>query len=210
MVRRQDDKVRIYSRRGADFTLRFPRIVEAVRRLKVKSILLDGEGIVYDQNGMPSFDLIHSKQYDREVSLVAFDLLELDGDDVRKRPLLDRKARLAKLIAKARGGIEFGEHIEGAGADIFRTACSLGPRGHGGEAVPIAFRSDRTDAISSNSLLPSIRLSSSAGRFRCEPDLLINFPARGPVACESIGPPHIADWEDAERDYLWKTSTLKT
>ena len=83
MVRRHDDKVRIYSRRGADFTLRFPRIVEAVRRLKVKSVLLDGEGIVYDQNGMPSFDLIHSKQYDREVSLVAFDLLELDGADFR-------------------------------------------------------------------------------------------------------------------------------
>jgi bifunctional non-homologous end joining protein LigD len=94
MVRRVADKVRIYSRRGADFTPRFPRIVEAVHRLKVKSVLLDGEGIVYDQHGMPSFDLIHSKQYDQEVSLVAFDLLELDGDDVRRRPLLDRKARL--------------------------------------------------------------------------------------------------------------------
>ena len=96
MVRRLDDKVRIYSRRGADFTPRFPRIVDAVRRLKVKSVLRDGEGIVYDQHGMPSFDLIHSKQYDREVSLVAFDLLELDGADIRKRPLLDRKALLAK------------------------------------------------------------------------------------------------------------------
>ena len=103
MVRRHDDKVRIYSRRGADFTLRFPRIVEAVRRLKVKSVLLDGEGIVYDQHGMPSFDLIHSKQYDREVSLVAFDLLELDGEDVRRRPLLDRKARLAKADRQGPG-----------------------------------------------------------------------------------------------------------
>ena len=88
-----------------------PRIVEAVRRLKVKTVLLDGEGVVYDQHGMPSFDLIHSKQYDREVSLVAFDLLELDGDDVRRQPLLNRKSRLAKLIAKVRGGIEFAEHI---------------------------------------------------------------------------------------------------
>jgi ATP dependent DNA ligase domain len=67
-----------------------------------KSVLLDGEGIVYDQNCMPSFDLIHSKQYDREVSLVAFDVVELDGDDVRRRPLLDRKARLAKLVAMVR------------------------------------------------------------------------------------------------------------
>jgi hypothetical protein len=52
-----------------------------------KSVLLDGEGVVYDQNGMLSFDLIHSKQYDREVSLVAFDLLELDGKDYRPAPL---------------------------------------------------------------------------------------------------------------------------
>jgi ATP-dependent DNA ligase len=65
--------------------------VEAVRRLKVKSVLLDGEGIVYDQHGMPSFDLIHSKQYDREVSLVAFDLLELGGKDFRPAPLAAAK-----------------------------------------------------------------------------------------------------------------------
>ena len=103
--------------------------MEAVRRLKVKSVLLDGEGIVYDQHGMPSFDLIHSKQYDREVSLVAFDLLELDGDDVRRQPLLDRKARLAKLVAKVRDGIEFNEHIEGDGAVIFQHACHLGHEG---------------------------------------------------------------------------------
>ena len=95
----------------------------------MKSVLLDGEGIVYDQHGMPSFDLIHSKQYDREVSLVAFDLLELDGEEVRRRPLLDRKARLAKLIAKVRDGIEFNEHIEGDGAVIFQHACHLGHEG---------------------------------------------------------------------------------
>jgi bifunctional non-homologous end joining protein LigD len=129
IVRQIDDKVRIYSRRGADFTPRFPRIVDAVRRLKVKSVLLDGEGIVYGHAGLPDFALIHSKEYDREVSLVAFDLLELDGEDVRKRPLLERKTRLAKLITKMRDGIEFVEHIEGDGADIFRAACKLGHEG---------------------------------------------------------------------------------
>jgi ATP-dependent DNA ligase len=90
----------------------------------VKSVLLDGEGIVYDQHSMPSFDLIHSKQYDREVSLVAFDLLELDADDVRKRPLVNRKG-VWLVIAKVRDGIEFAEHIEGDGADIFRAPASL-------------------------------------------------------------------------------------
>jgi bifunctional non-homologous end joining protein LigD len=76
MVRKADDRVCIYSRRGADFTQRFPRIVEAVRGLRVRSVLIDGEGIVYNDKGMPSFNMIHSKQHDHAVSLVAFDLLE--------------------------------------------------------------------------------------------------------------------------------------
>jgi ATP-dependent DNA ligase len=129
MVRRDGDRVRIFSRRGADFTPRFPRIVEAVRRLKVRSVLLDGEGIVYDQHGMPDFDLVHSRQYDGEVSLVAFDLLELDGEDVRKEQLLARKARLAKLVDRLKGGIEYNEHLEGDGPEIFAHACRLGHEG---------------------------------------------------------------------------------
>ena len=144
MVRRVADKVWIYSRRGADFTPRFPRIVEAVRRLKVKTVVLDGEDVVYDQHGMPSFDLIHSKQYDREVSLVAFDLLELDGDEVRRRPLLDRKARLAKLIAKAIDGIEYGEHIDGDGSDIFKAACRLGHEGIVAKRKDLPYESGRS------------------------------------------------------------------
>jgi bifunctional non-homologous end joining protein LigD len=110
----------------------------------VKSVLLDGEGIVYDQNGMPSFDLIHSKQYDREVSFVAFDLLELDGDDVRRQRLLDRKARLAKLIAKVRDGIEFNEHIEGDGAVIFQHACHLGHEGIVAKRKDLPYESGRS------------------------------------------------------------------
>jgi bifunctional non-homologous end joining protein LigD len=123
IVHRDGDRVRIYSRRGFDFTGRFPRVVQAVRRLKVQSVVLDGEGVVFDAKGMLSFALIHSKAYDREVSLTAFDLLGLDGQDWRKRPLRERKTRLAKLLAKAPDGIEFNRHIEGDGAAIFRNAC---------------------------------------------------------------------------------------
>jgi bifunctional non-homologous end joining protein LigD len=141
-ARRQGDAVRIYC--GADFTLHFPRIVDAVRRLKVKSVLLDGEGIVYDQNGMPSFDLIHSKQCDREVSLVAFDLLELDGKDIAKEPLLERKARLAKLIAKVRDGIEFNQHIESDGAAVFKAACKLGHEGIVAKRKDLPYESGRS------------------------------------------------------------------
>src|SRR5215218_9134211 len=93
MVRKAGVDVRIYSRNGADFTKRFPRLVSAARKLRATSALLDGEGIVYDQHGMPSFDLIHSKEYDREVSLVAFDLLELNGEDIGREPMIERKRK---------------------------------------------------------------------------------------------------------------------
>jgi ATP-dependent DNA ligase len=64
-------------------------VVAAVRRLKARSLLLDGEGIFHHAKGMPNFALLHSREYDREVSLLAFDLLEPDGNETRKMPLLD-------------------------------------------------------------------------------------------------------------------------
>jgi ATP-dependent DNA ligase len=65
----------------------------------------------------------------REVALVAFDLLELNGEDVRPQPLIQRETWLEKLVSKVRDGIEFSEHLEGDGTDIFRAACRLGHEG---------------------------------------------------------------------------------
>ena len=127
LVRKTGGTVRIYTRRGADWTKRFPRIVQAVRKLKAASILLDGEGIVYDGKGMPSFALLHSHEYDREVSLCAFDLLELNGTEVCKQPLIERKELLADFLLKVKDGIEFNDHIEGvAGHVVFDRAASSG------------------------------------------------------------------------------------
>jgi bifunctional non-homologous end joining protein LigD len=129
LVRRQDADVRVYSRNGANFTARFPRIVEAVRRLRVKSVLLDGEGIVYNGKGMPDFRLLHDKQNDFAATMIAFDLLEVDGEDLRPASLAHRKLRLARLLIKARDGIEYNDHIEGDGRDIYASACELGHEG---------------------------------------------------------------------------------
>jgi bifunctional non-homologous end joining protein LigD len=129
MARKAGRDVRLYSRRGADFTQRFPRVVEAMQRLRATSALLDAEAIVYDQHGMPDFNLIHSKEYDREVSLIAFDLLEKDGEDLRSLQLEERKRRLQYLVSKVRDGIEYNDHLEGDGAEIFRHACRLGHEG---------------------------------------------------------------------------------
>lgn len=129
MVRKDGKQVRIYTRRGADYTARFPRIVRAVEKLKAKSLLIDGEGIVFNKHGMPEFRLIHGKRHDHEVMLAAFDLLEIDGADIRRQPLVQRKGRLQRLLASPPDGLQFVEHINGDGAAIFMHACLLGHEG---------------------------------------------------------------------------------
>jgi hypothetical protein len=71
--------------------------------LKASSILLDGEGIVYDTNGMPNFALLHSREYDKEASLLAFDLLERDGDDVRKAAAVGAEEPAAMATGESPG-----------------------------------------------------------------------------------------------------------
>lgn len=144
MVRKDGERVRVYTRRGADWTERFPRIVAAARRLKVQSILLDGEGIVFDAKGMPSFALLHSRDYDREASLAAFDLLELDGEDLRKLQLLERKTRLARLLSKVKDGIQYNDHMGGDGAIVFEHACKLGHEGIVAKRKDLPYESGRS------------------------------------------------------------------
>jgi ATP-dependent DNA ligase len=59
MIRKSDDRVRIYTRRGADWTKRFPRIVSSMRKLRIESVLLGGEGVICDDNGLAIFDKLH-------------------------------------------------------------------------------------------------------------------------------------------------------
>lgn len=144
MVHKHDDRVRVYTRRGADWTARFPRIIQAARKIKATSFLLDGEGIVYDTKGMPNFALLHSREYDNEVSLCAFDLLELAGKEVRKQPLDERKSLLADLLMKVKDGIEFNGHLEGDGPTIFEHACKLGHEGIVAKRKDLPYESGRS------------------------------------------------------------------
>jgi ATP-dependent DNA ligase len=93
LVRKSSGQVRIYTRRGADWTKRFPAIVEAAGKIKAASFYLDGEGVICDADGVAAFDKLHSKANDHAVFLYAFDLLEIDGEDLSPVPLEQRKAR---------------------------------------------------------------------------------------------------------------------
>jgi bifunctional non-homologous end joining protein LigD len=129
LVRRQGARVRVFTRRGYDWSHRFPLIVEAIARLRVSSIFIDGEGVVCGDDGVSDFDKLHSQGWDEHVFLYAFDLLEHDGVDYRDEPLENRKGRLAKLLATADPGVRFNEHIELDGAIVFEHACKLGLEG---------------------------------------------------------------------------------
>ena len=87
MARRDAAGVRLLTRNGIDWSGRFPLISEAAGGLKVRSCLIDGEAVACDGDGLPSFDRLRYRRQDGAVFLYAFDLLELDGRDLRREPL---------------------------------------------------------------------------------------------------------------------------
>jgi ATP-dependent DNA ligase len=93
IARKDGERVRLYSRPGNGLTPRFPLIVEALVRLRSRSCIIDGEAVACDDNGVASFDLIRHHRHNDRAFLYAFDLIELNGDDLRRDPLEVRKPR---------------------------------------------------------------------------------------------------------------------
>ncbi len=138
-------RVRLGTRNGYDFTERYPKIVAAVAALGVGSCALDGEAIVVDEHGLSIFDALRYRQHDHAAVLCAFDLLELDGADLRQQPLEHRKATLAELLRDIHDGIAFNQHFAGDGAIIFEHACALGCEGIVSKRLGSHYRSGRVD-----------------------------------------------------------------
>jgi bifunctional non-homologous end joining protein LigD len=126
LAERKGSVVTLHTRKGFDLAARFPLVAEAVAKLPVKSCLIDGEAIACDANGLAVFDLLRRRWGGNGVTLCAFDLLELDGHDLRRAPIEERKATLAKLLRPSIDGIAFNEHYSGDGAIIYKHSCALG------------------------------------------------------------------------------------
>src|SRR6516162_4524027 len=144
IARKNGERVRLYSRPGNDLTHRFPLIVEALARLRSRSCIINGEAVVRDDNGVASFDLIRYRRHDDSSFLYAFDLIEQNGDDLRRDPLEVRKAALASIVAKASPGIRFNEHMEGDGPTVFAHACKFGLEGIVSKRKDSTYRSGRS------------------------------------------------------------------
>jgi len=122
---------RVYTRSGLDWSDRFSSIVEAASKLKVGSALIDGEAVVLDANGRSSFQALQGalKGSPGNVDLFAFDLLELDGDDLTGLPLVERKERLRAILPEGNDRIRYSEHIVGNGEKLLSEFCSANLEG---------------------------------------------------------------------------------
>ena len=111
MARRDPVGIRLITRRGNDWTTRYPLVVEAVNHLKVRSCLIDGEVVCCDEKGV-DVPLLRHRRNEPQAFLYAFDLLELNGTDLRREPIEVRKATLASILRKSRRGVRLNEHLE--------------------------------------------------------------------------------------------------
>jgi bifunctional non-homologous end joining protein LigD len=130
MARRDSAGIRLLTRNGHDWAARYPLIVEAVNHLRVRSVLIDGEVVCCDERGLAIFATLRQRRNEATAFLFAFDLLELDGTDMRREPIEVRKATLASILRKSRTGMRLNEHLEHPeGHVVFHEACKLGAEG---------------------------------------------------------------------------------
>src|SRR6516165_540303 len=134
-------RVRLLTRKGIDLSRRFPMIAAVIAALPVRSCVIDGEAIACDENGLAVFNLLRYRRRDQAVVLCAFDLIGLDGHDMRRLPIEERRAALAGLLRGEREGIAFNEH----GAIIYQHACALGCEGIVSKRLGSPYRAGRAD-----------------------------------------------------------------
>jgi bifunctional non-homologous end joining protein LigD len=99
-LEREESRVRLITKGGYDWTKRYPLIVEAALRNRQSRFVIDGEAIIRGVDGYSDFNALHSGKHDDEVELIAFDVLAIDGGDLRDLPLSMRKTNLQRLLAR--------------------------------------------------------------------------------------------------------------
>ncbi|RWH25976.1 non-homologous end-joining DNA ligase [Mesorhizobium sp.] len=130
------ERVRIITRGGHDWTSRFPTIAAEARRLGLKTAILDGEAVVLDDRGRSDFGMLQRALGRRpaaheasEIIFYAFDLLYLDGRDLRRLPQHERRRLLKPIVTGRDGAIRLSDEVEAEGEEFFRVACEHGLEG---------------------------------------------------------------------------------
>jgi bifunctional non-homologous end joining protein LigD len=123
IARKDGEQVRLWARTTSNYSKAFTRIRDALPALPVDSAVLDGEAVILRPDHSFDFEALRSRQGQAEAVLVAYDIMEVDGQDVRPEPLEERRKRLSRSNKTMRDGIQVSEALTGDGAAIFRHAC---------------------------------------------------------------------------------------
>jgi bifunctional non-homologous end joining protein LigD len=126
-------------------------------RLSVGSCLIDGEAIVVNANGLSVFDALRYRLCDHAAVLCAFDLIEINGKDLRRRPLEVRKQTLAEILGGTPDGIAYNTHYAADGMTVYRHASTLGCEGIVSKRLGSPYRSGRVDHWLKNPASPAVR-----------------------------------------------------
>jgi bifunctional non-homologous end joining protein LigD len=148
LARIEQGKARLFSRSGNDWTARMPEVAKALLELRAQSALLDGEVVALDAAGRSRFQLLQRalQEPGAQLRYFVFDLLHLDGSDLRDEPLWARKQALRELFTRVRRSrtLQYCEHIEGEGAEVFEEACRIGAEGMVSKQSGAPYRSGRS------------------------------------------------------------------
>jgi bifunctional non-homologous end joining protein LigD len=146
-----DRDVRLLTRRGNDWTDRFPGLARSISKLRLGSATLDGEVVVLDRSGRSRFTLLQQSldaARDQDLTYFVFDLLRAGGADLRSLPLRDRRTKLEQLFRKSKvaatGAVRLGQRLDGEGKVLLRAACKLGLEGIIGKRNGAPYASRRT------------------------------------------------------------------
>src|SRR5947209_7006492 len=144
----RDGNVVVYSRTGLNWTEQFRDIVEAVERLKLRQAIFDGEAVAYGAKGIPDFQALRRELGKNRLGRLryhAFDLLRLDGYDLREVAYVERKKLLAQVLAGAPEKLIYVGYLEAEGDRVFQHACDMGLEGVVGKRRQSLYRSGRTE-----------------------------------------------------------------
>ena len=143
----EPDRVRVFTRNGHDWTDRFSSIARAARGLDCKSAILDGEAVIQDESGVSDFEALRSAIHARSPNIIlyAFDLLHIDGRDIRQQMLSDRRTLLKRLVGDdADSRIQVSDEFYGGGAALFAACRDTGLEGIVSKHAMAPYRSGRS------------------------------------------------------------------
>ncbi|MGC4251569.1 MAG: DNA ligase D [Sphingobium sp.] len=146
------EKVTVFTRNGLDWTEKFGPLAREIAAMDLPPALIDGEIVAFGPDGNPSFSALQAvlkrghgaEREDAPLSFFAFDLLSLDGVDLKPLPAIERKERLEALLHQAKPPIHVADHVIGAGEALFHSLCGAGQEGIISKRADAPYRGDRT------------------------------------------------------------------